>query len=72
MMMQQQLQRRRTLNKLTDCQATKWLFAVAITIEMCLVYLPALEFDFVAMYSHLMEVIVVNAMDLYELAVFVV
>lgn len=49
-----------------------WLFAVATAIEMCLVYLLALEFDSVAMYSNLMEVIAVNAMDLYGSVAFVV
>lgn len=61
------------LNRLTDCrQAMNWPFAAAITIETCLVYLPASEFDSAAMCSHSMEVIVVNAMDLSELVAFAV
>lgn len=60
-------------NKLADChQAMNWLSAAAITIETCLVYLPALEFDFAAMCSHSMAAIAANAMDLYELAAFAV
>lgn len=60
------------LNRLTDCPAMNWPFAAAITIETCLVYLPALQFDSAAMYSHSLEVIAVNAMDLYGLAAFAV
>lgn len=61
------------LNRLTDCrQAMNWPSAAAITIETCLVYWPASEFDSAAMCSHSMEVIAVNAMDLCELAAFAV
>lgn len=57
---------------MTDYPAMNSLFAVEIVAEMCLVCLQAMEYDFVAMCSNLMEEIAVNATDLYELAAFAV
>ena len=58
--------------RMADCSAMNSLSAAVTTVEMCLVYSPALEYDSAEMCLHLMEVIAVNATDSYELAVFAV
>lgn len=56
--------------RMADCSAMNSPSAAVTTVEMCLVYLPALEFDSAEMCLHLMEVIAVNATDSHELAAF--
>lgn len=57
---------------MVDCLAMNSLSVEVTTIETCLVYLLAMEYDFVGMLLYLMEVIAVNVTDLYELVVFAV
>lgn len=58
--------------RMADCLAMNLLSAVMTAVEMCLVYLLAMEYDFVGMCLHLMEVIAVHVTDFDELVVFAV